>query len=211
MDPISTIALTLGSSWASGVNLYAAILTLGLMHDTGAVSLPPDLQILGNPLVLIAAGLLYLLEFVADKIPGVDSGWDALHTFIRIPAGAVLAYQATHAIDPALALAAGLVGGTMAGTSHAVKASSRVMINASPEPVTNWFASVTEDIAVVAGIWTAIHHPAVFLLLLVAFLALAIWLVPKIFRLLGRIFRFGRSQVGTAPDRPQSTPRPLEG
>jgi hypothetical protein len=217
MDAVSAIALTLGASWASGVNLYAAILALGLMHDTGHVVLPPELAVLGDPLVLVAAGIMYAVEFVADKVPGVDTGWDALHTFIRIPAGAILAYQAAAPVDPALALAAGLLGGTLAGTSHAVKASSRMLINTSPEPFSNWTASVAEDVAVIGGLWTAVNHPALFLVLLAGFVALAIWLVPKILRLLGRVAGkiaafFGGSKGSSQPapeaEAPQA-PQPL--
>jgi hypothetical protein len=189
MDPVTAIALTLGAGWASGINLYAAILTLGFMQNTGGINLPPDLQILGSPLVLAAAGIMYVIEFFADKIPGVDSVWDALHTFIRIPAGALLASQAVGDMSPALSLAAGLMGGTLAATSHAAKASTRVLINTSPEPFSNWAASITEDIAVFGGLYTAMNHPIIFLILLVAFVAAVIWLLPKIFRLLGKLFR----------------------
>lgn len=189
MDPVSAIALTLGVGWASGVNLYAAMLTLGLMGATGAMALPPDLQILASPMVILAAGLMYAVEFVADKVPGVDSGWDALHTFIRIPAGAVMAAGTMWDVDPALGLAAGLVGGTLATASHAAKAGTRLVLNTSPEPFTNWGASVAEDIAVFAGIWAAIQHPAVFIALMVVFVVLVIWLLPKLIRVLIRLFR----------------------
>ncbi|WP_374449606.1 DUF4126 domain-containing protein [Stella sp.] len=189
MDPVSAIALTLGVGWASGVNLYAAMLALGLMGATGAMALPPDLQILASPIVILAAGLMYAVEFVADKIPGVDSGWDALHTFIRIPAGAVMAAGAMWDVDPALGLAAGLVGGTMATASHATKAGARLVINTSPEPFTNWAASVGEDVAVFAGLWAAIQHPWLFIALMIVFVALVAWLLPKLIRVLIRLFR----------------------
>jgi hypothetical protein len=202
MDPITVIALTLGVGWASGINLYAAILTLGVMHNMGGIALPQDLEILASPLVIFAAGFMYLVEFVTDKIPGIDSGWDALHTFIRIPAGAILAAQAVGDVSPALSLAAGLVGGSLAATSHFTKAGTRLMINASPEPFSNWTASLAEDVAVIAGLWVALQHPAVFLVLLVAFVALVIWLTPKIFRGLRAMVRriagwFGRPATAT--------------
>lgn len=187
MDPVTIIALTLGVGWASGINLYAAILSLGVMHNMGWIVLPPDLQIVAAPIVIVAAGVMYVIEFFADKIPGVDSGWDALHTFIRIPAGAVLAAQAVGDVHPALALAAGLVGGSLAATSHFTKASTRVLINTSPEPFSNWTASVLEDVAVIAGLWVALQHPILFLVLLVAFIALVVWLAPKLFRALRTI------------------------
>lgn len=202
MDPITIIALTLGVGWASGINLYAAILALGVMHNMGAIALPPDLQILASPMVIAGAGFMYLVEFITDKIPGIDSGWDALHTFIRIPAGAILAAQAVGDVDPALSLAAGLVGGSLAATSHFTKAGTRLMINASPEPFSNWAASLAEDVAVIAGLWIALQHPVVFLALLVAFIALAAWLLPRIFRGLRALFRriagwFGRPPAST--------------
>jgi hypothetical protein len=181
MDPVTIIALTLGIGWASGINLYAAVLTLGVMHNMGWIVLPPDLQILAAPIVILAAGIMYMIEFFADKIPGVDSGWDVLHTFIRIPAGAVLAAQAVGDVHPALALAAGLIGGSLAATSHLTKASTRVLINTSPEPFSNWTASVLEDVAVIAGLWVALQYPVLFLVLLVAFIALVAWLAPKLF------------------------------
>jgi len=189
MDPITVIALTLGVGWASGINLYAAIAALGVMHNMGGIVLPTDLEILASPLVIMAAGFMYLVEFVTDKIPGIDSGWDALHTFIRIPAGAILAAQAVGDVSPALTLAAGLVGGSLAATSHFTKAGTRLMINASPEPFSNWTASILEDVAVIGGLWFALQHPAVFLVLLVLFLALVAWLMPKIFRGLRALFR----------------------
>jgi hypothetical protein len=202
MDPITVIALTLGVGWASGINLYAAILALGVMHNMGGIVLPQDLEILASPLVIVAAGFMYLVEFVTDKIPGIDSGWDALHTFIRIPAGAILAAQAVGDVSPALSLAAGLVGGSLAATSHFTKAGTRLMINASPEPFSNWTASLAEDVAVIGGLWVALQYPAVFLVLLVAFVALVVWLTPKIFRGLRALFRriagwFGRPATAT--------------
>ncbi|BBK37475.1 hypothetical protein STAQ_25530 [Allostella sp. ATCC 35155] len=207
MDPVSAIALTLGVGWASGVNLYAAMLTLGLMGSTGAMALPPDLQILASPIVILAAALMYAVEFVADKVPGVDSGWDALHTFIRIPAGAVMAAGAMWDVDPALGLAAGLVGGTMATASHAAKAGTRLVINTSPEPFTNWGASIGEDVAVFAGLWAAIQHPWIFIVLMVVFVALVIWLLPKLIRVLIRLFRrIGRWLGGGPAPEPPTRP-----
>lgn len=138
MDQLShvatIIALTMGTAWASGINLYAAVLMLGIMGMSGGVQLPPDLQILAHPAVLLAAGFMYVVQFVADKIPGVDTGWDTLHTFVRIPAGAVLAAGAAGAVDPSLSLAAALVGGGVAAVSHAAKSGTRIVINASPSP-----------------------------------------------------------------------------
>ena len=181
---LSTIALTMGVSWASGINLYAALLVLGVGGATGNVHLPPDLQVLQDPLVILAAGVMYVAEFFADKTPGVDSGWDTLHTFIRIPAGAMLAAGAVGDVTPALEVAAGIMGGGLAATSHATKAGTRLLINTSPEPFTNWAASFTEDFMVVGGLLAALHHPLLFLLMLTLFIALVVWLLPKILRAL---------------------------
>lgn len=176
------IALTMGAAWAAGINLYAAIATLGILSVTGNMTLPPDLQVLANPLVIGAACLMFAVEFVADKMPGVDTGWDTVHTFIRIPAGALLAAGAVGELNPAVSLAAALLGGTLAAGTHSMKAGSRLLINTSPEPLTNWTASIVEDIMVIGGIWAAVHHPWVFLVLLAIFILLMIWLLPKVWR-----------------------------
>jgi hypothetical protein len=186
---VATLALTMGASWAIGLNLYAALLVLGLGGATGNIDLPPDLQILADPMVLLAAGAMYAVEFFADKIPGVDTGWDALHTFVRIPAGAMLAAGAVGDVTPALELAAGIMGGSLAATSHTAKAGTRAVINTSPEPFTNWTASVGEDVMVIGGLWSALHYPLVFLGLLLVFILLVIWMLPKIFRALRHVFR----------------------
>ncbi|MDJ0741392.1 MAG: DUF4126 domain-containing protein, partial [Gammaproteobacteria bacterium] len=167
MDTIDTIALMLGAAWASGINLYAAILVLGWLGGSGHIDLPPDLQVLSNPMVLLAAGAMYAVEFFADKIPGVDTGWDALHTFVRIPAGALLAAGAAPGLDIGQAgeLVGLLLGGGVAAATHATKAGSRVLINTSPEPFSNWGASVAEDVSVFAGLWAALNHPLLFLAL----------------------------------------------
>ena len=184
---VDTLALTLGVGWASGINLYAALLVLGIAGSTGDLALPPDLQVLANPLVIGAAGLMYAVEFFADKTPGVDSGWDALHTFIRLPAGALLAAGAVGEVTPALEIAAGLLGGGLAATSHATKAGTRLLINTSPEPFSNWTASVAEDVAVFGGLWAALNQPWLFIGLLALFIVLVAWLLPKILRALRKI------------------------
>ncbi len=189
---VSTIALTMGVSWASGINLYAALLVLGLGGASGNIALPADLQVLQDPLVIVAAGFMYFIEFIADKTPGVDSGWDVLHTFIRIPAGALLAAGAVGDVAPAMSIAAGIVGGGVAATSHLTKAGTRLAINTSPEPVTNWSASILEDLMVLGGLWTALNHPWVFILLLSLFLLLAVWLLPRLWRFIKRVL----SRVG---------------
>lgn len=201
------IALSMGVAWASGINLYAAILMLGLMGSSGNMVLPPDLQILMNPLVMFAAGAMYLVEFVADKVPGVDSSWDTLHTFIRIPAGAAMAAGAVGDVDPAVSLAVAIAGGGLAAGAHATKAGSRVLINSSPEPFSNWIASVAEDLLVIGGLWTALYYPWAFVIFLVIFILLMIWLLPKLwrgirwmFRSLANLFRGGKKGPPPPPD-----------
>jgi hypothetical protein len=181
-DITHIIALTMGAAWAAGINLYAAIATLGILSVTGNMTLPPDLQVLANPLVIGAACLMFAVEFIADKMPGVDTGWDTIHTFIRIPAGALLAAGAVGDLNPAVSLAAALLGGTLAAGTHGMKAGSRLLINTSPEPLTNWTASIVEDIMVIGGIWTAVNHPWLFFALLAVFILLMIWLLPKVWR-----------------------------
>jgi len=207
LDPIvKTIALTMGAAWASGINLYAAILVLGFLGMTGNIVLPPDLQILANPIVIAAAGLMYLVEFVADKIPGVDTGWDTVQTFVRIPLGALLAAGAVGSVNPPLALAAAIAGGGLAAGTHAAKSGARVIINTSPEPFSNWIVSLLEDFTVIAGLWAALYHPWVFVALLAVFILLLTWLLPKLWRGVRMIFRvIGRLFSSTRPH-----PTPLD-
>ncbi len=182
MDTVQIIALTMGTAWASGINLYAAIFMLGLMGTTGNVVLPAELEVVTDPLVMSVAGLMYCVEFFADKTPGVDTAWDTLHTFIRIPAGAILAMGAVGDTSTAMELSAFLVGGSIAAGTHATKAGARVLINTSPEPFTNWTASISEDLLVIGGLWVALHHPEIFLVGLAIFICLMIWLLPKLWR-----------------------------
>lgn len=204
---VATLSLTMGAAWASGINLYAALAMLGWLSMTGNMELPADLQILGNPLVFGAAALMYCVEFFADKIPGVDTAWDGLHTFVRIPAGAMLAAGAVGDMNIAIETAAAIMGGGLAAGSHLTKAGTRALINTSPEPVSNWTASVTEDAMVFGGLWTALNHPLWFLAGLVVFIILMIWMLPKIWRGLKAVFRaigrlFGRKDeplLETAP------------
>ena len=205
METIETISLMLGAAWASGINLYAAILVLGWMGGAGHIDLPPGLEVLSNPTVMLVAGGMYLVEFFTDKVPGVDTAWDALHTFVRVPAGALMAAGAAQGLDIGQAgeLIGLLLGGGLAATSHATKAGTRVMINTSPEPFSNWGASVAEDVSVIAGLWAALNHPWLFVVLLVAFLLFAAWLLPRVWRAIKRAVRAVRSWFGSegaAPD-----------
>lgn len=177
---ITTLALTMGTAWAAGINLYATIAVLGTMGLTGNMVLPEQLQVLQNPMVIGAASLMYLVEFFVDKTPGVDTGWDTIHSFIRIPAGVLLAAGAVGDVNPAMVITAGILGGGIAATTHSIKAGTRILINSSPEPFSNWTASVLEDIAVIGGIFTMLHYPLAFLLFIVVFLLVAIWVLPKI-------------------------------
>ncbi len=194
-----TIALTMGVAWASGINLYATICMLGLLGATGNITLPPDLLILQDPLVIAAAGFMYVVEFFADKVPGVDSGWDTLQTFIRIPAGAVLAAGAIGQLGPGAEVAAAIAGGTLAASTHSVKAGTRLMINASPEPFTNWGASITEDLMVIGGLWLALNHPILWMGVMAIFILLLIWLLPKLWRGIRALFGKIRSLFGGTP------------
>ncbi|MEM5787768.1 MAG: DUF4126 domain-containing protein [Syntrophobacteraceae bacterium] len=186
----SMLSLALALGWASGLNLYATMLMLGILGSTGSIVLPPGLLILTHPAVLMAAGFMYVVEFFADKVPGVDSGWDVLHTFIRIPAGSVLAAASLWNVDPAVGLAAAILGGMLSAGSHAAKAGTRALINTSPEPFTNWTASFFEDILVIAGLWAALSHPYLFLVFLFFFLLFIIWLIPRLWKAIGRLFQF---------------------
>ena len=190
MDPINTIAIGAGMAWASGLRLYAVMFAAGLLASLGVVTLPGDLTVLSHPLVLGASGLMFFIEFFADKIPGIDSLWDALNTFIRIPAGALMAAASLslHA-DPALVLAAGIVGGTLASSSHFAKAGTRALINTSPEPFSNWAASFSEEALVGAGLWLAFTHAWLFLGLLLVVVLASGWLISTLWRFLTGMFR----------------------
>jgi len=188
MDPLTVIALAAGLGWASGVRLYAVLFFLGVLHHAGIYTLPANLQVLAHPAVMSVSGLLFFLEFFADKIPGVDTLWDAVHTFIRIPAGAGLAAAAVASADPGLALAAGLLGGVIAAGTHLAKAGGRALINTSPEPFSNWIASLGEDLLSVLGLFVALKYPLLFLLLLALFATLVVWLLPKLWRGMKHVF-----------------------
>jgi len=185
---IQLIALSMGVAWASGINLYAVILTLGIAGATGNIELPQGLQVLSDPMVIGAAGLMYCVEFFADKIPGVDTGWDMIHTFIRVPAGVILAAGSVGDLSSAAGITAGLLGGGMALTTHSAKAGARALINTSPEPFSNWTASILEDIAVFSGLWMALNQPLLFIILLIVFILLMIWLLPKLWRGIKTVF-----------------------
>src|SRR5260370_40448295 len=179
---LEALSLAAGLSWASGLRLCLTVLVAGLFERLGLVHLPDTLSVLGSPWVIGAAAALAVVEFFADKIPAFDSLWDAIHTFIRIPAGAVLAAGALGHADPALMTVAALAGGTLAGSAHLAKAGTRALINLSPEPFSNWIASSTEDVLVCIGLALALFVPVLFLVLMAGSLLFAGWALPRLWR-----------------------------
>ena len=204
---LHSLALAALLAWASGLRLYLVVFGMGLAGYLGYFQLPEGLQVLKHPWVIGAAGFLLLMEFLADKVPYLDSIWDAVHTFIRIPAGALLAAGATGTDVTAWTVAAGLLGGTITAGTHFAKAGGRAIINTSPEPASNWGASFTEDALVLSGMWLALAHPAVFLGLLLLFLLMLAWLIPKVWRgvrlVTSKIAAAAASAPRTALDAPQ--------
>lgn len=178
------------------MRLYAVIFFLGILQHTGTLDLPPDLALLAHPAVMVVSGLLFLAEFLADKIPGFDSVWDAVHTFIRIPGGALLAAAAVAQGDAGLALAAGLLGGLFAAGAHFTKASGRVLINASPEPFSNWMASFGEDALAFGVLWSAFKYPLLLLAGLVLFFIAVALLAPRLMRGVRYVFAAIRRMLG---------------
>ena len=182
LDLAGLLALAGGLGWAAGLRLYTVIFVVGMVGYLGIAELPPGLRILQHPLVFGAAGLMLFVEFFADKIPLLDSAWDTVHTFIRIPAGAALAAMVFGGQGLEWQTAMAVLGGTLAAGTHFTKASARAMINTSPEPFTNIAASTGEDVVVLTGLWLMFAHPWVMLGLLVLMVALMVWLLPRLWR-----------------------------
>ena len=202
MGVLETLTLALGASWASGLNLYATAALLGLLDLLGVITLPDNLQVLSSPWVLGVAIFMYAVEFLADKFPGIDSMWDAIQTFIRIPAGALMAAGAVGGLDTGMGSEvqtglALLLGGSIAAGAHLPKAGARAMINTSPEPASNWAASIFEDVLVFLGLSIAIFKPVVFIFGFGIFVIFAIWLLPKIWRGIRRVFSNAKHPVET--------------
>ncbi|HEV7643067.1 MAG TPA: DUF4126 domain-containing protein [Pyrinomonadaceae bacterium] len=193
MDWFATLSLALGAAWTSGINLYATVTVLGLLQKFGAAKLPGGLDVLDNWWIIGIAGGLFLIEFVADKIPYVDSVWDVIHTFIRIPAGAILAYAASYQIDPTVSVIALLLGGGLALSSHGTKAAARATANLSPEPVSNWALSFFEDGVAILGTFLAVFAPVIMIIVLILFAFFFAWFAPKILRAMGRMWRAVRA------------------
>lgn len=196
---LTTLGVAMGSAWLSGINLYATVVTLGMLQKFSFVKLPGELGILSNTWVLAVAGVMYAVEFFADKIPAVDSAWDAIHTFIRVPAGAILAATAFAEFDPTVKTIAMIVGGGVALGSHGLKATTRLAANTSPEPVSNIALSIGEDILTFGGAILTAVSPVAILVVVVIFIILLFWLVPKIYRTMRWLFRKLRSLFGGEP------------
>ena len=193
MEHLETLTFALGVSLASGINLYATVVILGVLDALSLVSFPEHMKIMFNPLVIGLATLLYAAEFLADKIPGIDTLWDLFHTYIRIPAGGLLAMLVTQELDMGFVaeieiISAVLFGCVLAAGSHAIKSGIRVIINTSPEPITNWTASFLEDILVLIGVFSAIFNPIFFLVFLGVFILVITWILPKIWKGIRRAF-----------------------
>jgi hypothetical protein len=188
-DLVHSITLASLLAWASGVRLYFVMCGVGLAGYLGYIELPAGLQVLQHPWVIGAAGFMLVMEFLVDKVPAIDTAWDAVHTFIRIPAGALLAAGATGDTLTPLTVVAGLLGGTLTAGTHFTKAGGRALANTSPEPFSNWGLSVAEDVSVIGAISLALFYPIAFLVLLAVFIVLMIWLLPKLARGVKSVFR----------------------
>jgi hypothetical protein len=188
MDWFSTLSLALGSAWTSGINLYATVTVLGLLQKFGFAKLPGGLDVLDNWWIIGIAGGLYAIEFFADKVPYVDSVWDVIHTFIRVPAGLIVAYAATTDLDPSISIPAALVGGGLALSSHGTKAAVRVGANLSPEPISNWVLSFVEDVIAFVGTILAVFAPVLIAIIIGVFLIAFFWFMPKVIQALKRLF-----------------------
>jgi len=189
VEHLPDLAVAAALAWGAGLRAYLVIFLVGVAGALGWLELPEHLRLLEHPLVLGASGFMTLVEFFADKLPWLDSVWDAVHSFIRIPAGAALAAAVFGDSGAAVAFAAALLGGTLAAGVHFTKAGTRAAINTSPEPFSNWSASLAEDAMVPAGLWLAVAHPAVFFVLLAVFLVVAALLARLIWRGLRRLLR----------------------
>ncbi|HET9403493.1 MAG TPA: DUF4126 domain-containing protein [Burkholderiales bacterium] len=186
---IGTFALVAGLAWASGLRLYLTLFVIGLLVHFQLAALPPAFDILGHPWVLAASGIMLLVEFLADKLPGFDSVWDSVHTFIRIPAGAILAGAAVGQADPVLVAVAAILGGAIASGTHVAKSGTRALINTSPEPFSNWIASFGEEAVLLGGLWAMLKYPLAFLIALALFILLLIWMIPRLVRAMRGVFR----------------------
>jgi hypothetical protein len=184
MNPLHTLGLILGAGFSSGLNLYATVATLGLLERFHLIHLPDSLRVISNPFVLSIAICLYVVEFLADKVPYFDTVWDIVHTFIRPPAAALLAYGASGGISPSWRWAAALLAGGIALTAHGTKASARAAANTIPEPFSNWTLSLGEDVLAVWLSWLAAKHPVLTLGIVAVLLVISVFLLLRLFRFL---------------------------
>lgn len=196
---LQSVVLAALLAWASGVRLYLVIFAVGLAGRLGYIELPSGLQVLEHTFVIGAAGLMLAMEFLVDKVPGLDTVWDFLHTFVRIPAGAFLAAGATSDQLPALTLAAGLIGGSITAGTHFAKSAARATVNTSPEPFSNWGLSFSEDALVIGGVWLAFNHPIAFIVALAIFLAAAVWVLVLLHRAIRVMWHSARRKLAAMP------------
>ena len=196
MNLIQILGLALGSAWTSGINLYATVAVLGLLQHYKLAHLPGSLHVLDNWIIIGIALALYVIEFFADKIPYLDTVWDAIHTFIRVPAGAVIAAAATSDVNPAVQIVAFLLGGGLALSTHGTKATIRASANVSPEPVSNWILSIVEDVIAVGAVILAVLQPVAILVVILIFLLIFVWILPKVVRRIRRMFAALRAFFG---------------
>ncbi len=189
-DVLTQLGMATGTAAATGLRVYGTVAALGLLDRFGVLHLPPRLAVLGHPAIIALSAALYVTEFVADKIPAFDSVWDAFHTFVKVPAGAVLAFALLTDVQEPWRTAAALLAGAVALSAHGFKASTRLAVNASPEPFTNWGLSLSEDLLVVGALWLVVAHPVLALAAALALLVLgavaASWIVRALRRLLRR-------------------------
>jgi hypothetical protein len=196
MNILQTLGLAFGAAWTSGINLYATVAALGLLQHYGLARLPGGLHVLDSWIIIGVALLLYVVEFVADKIPYVDTVWDAVHTFIRVPAGALMAFAATGNLHPTVQVLALLLGGGLALSTHGTKATVRAAANASPEPVTNWTLSIIEDVVAIGSTVLMVINPVVILVVIAIFLLILAWILPKVVRRIRRMIAAARAFFG---------------
>ena len=190
MDVLGNIGVLLGGSWASGINLYLTVAALGIASRLGFITLPGNLDIIGHPLVILIAVLMFVVEFFADKIPYVDSAWDSVHTFIRPAGAAYMAYAGAANVSPEVQVSIALAGTAVALDAHLTKATTRIAINTSPEPITNSIASVSEDSLVLVALWLIATHPVIAAILVISFVVFSIWFLKTMIRFLKKVFKF---------------------
>lgn len=205
MDIVQQMGLIMGAGWVSGINLYASVAILGISHQAGWIVLPPGLLPVADEGIIVLALVLYAVNFFVDKTPVMDSGSDMIHTFIRPFGGAMLAYMATQDQTATAQLGAVLLGGTSAAASHATKTTSRAVINTSPEPFSNWLASLIEDAAVLFGAWMTLQHPILMGIFVILFFFFAFWFIKKCYHFVKAIIiRFTQQKEKTSPDSKQN-------